>query len=50
MVLVLKGCDLMIEHIDIGTERYVINRFISMLKLFDELNIDYNLQSSMFCP
>lgn len=40
----------MIEKIDIGTERYIINRFISMPKLFDELDIDYNLQSSMCCP
>ena len=40
----------MIEKIDIGTERYIINRFVSMPKLFDELNIDYNLQSSMYCP
>ena len=46
----LKGCGEMIEHIDTGTERYIINRFISMPKLFDELNIAYNLQSSMFCP
>lgn len=40
----------MIEHIDLKTERYIINRFISMPKLFDSLGIDYRVNANMFCP
>lgn len=40
----------MIDKIDRDTEKYIINRFVSMPKLFDELGIDYNLHSNMLCP
>ena len=39
-----------LEKIDIQVERYVINKYISMPKLFDDLDIDYNEHSNMFCP
>lgn len=38
------------EHIDLQTERYIINRFISIPKLFDSLGIDYRINANMFCP
>ena len=38
------------EHMDLLTERYIINRFVSMPKLFDSLGIDYRINANMFCP
>lgn len=38
------------EKLDISTERYIINKFISMPKLFDSLGIDYRVNGNMFCP
>jgi hypothetical protein len=40
----------MIKHIDLATERYIINKFISMPKLFSDLDIDYRENGNMFCP
>ena len=40
----------MIKHIDLKTERYIINRYFSMPKLFDSLGIDYRINANMFCP
>ena len=40
----------MVDKIDIGIERYIINRFVSMPRLFEELDIDYSLQTNMYCP
>lgn len=37
------------EEIDIQVERFIINRFVSMPKLFDSLGIDYRLTGNMFC-
>ena len=38
------------SNIDLPTERYIINRFVSMPKLFDYLGIDYRVDSNMYCP
>lgn len=38
------------KHIDIQLEKYIINRYISMPKLFDSLGIDYRINANMFCP
>lgn len=38
------------DTIDLKTERYIINRFVSMPKLFDSLGIDYRINANMFCP
>ena len=38
------------SKIDIQVERFIINRFMSMPKLFDSLNIEYRLNGNMFCP
>lgn len=38
------------SEIDIQAERFIINRFVSMPKLFDSLGIDYRLTGNMFCP
>lgn len=40
----------MIDKIDITMERYIINKYISMTKLFDELKIDYRTDSNFYCP
>lgn len=40
----------MIEHLDLSTEKYIINKYISMPKLFDDLGFDYSVQTTMFCP
>ena len=42
--------NLNIEKIDNQTERYVINKFMSMPKLFDRLSINYDENTTMFCP
>lgn len=42
--------NLNIDKIDVQIERYVINKFISMPKLFDRLGIDYDENTTMFCP
>ena len=39
-----------LNKIDTQIEKYVINKFISMPKLFDKLDIDYDENSTMFCP
>lgn len=39
-----------LEKIDIQVERYVINKYMSMPKLFDDLGIDYNERTTMYCP
>lgn len=39
-----------LNKIDIQIERYVINKFMSMPKLFDKLDIDYDENTTMFCP
>lgn len=36
--------------LDLSTERYIINRFMSMPKLFDSLGIDYRINGNMYCP
>ena len=38
------------KQLDLRTEIYIINRFISMPKLFDYLDIDYRVNANMFCP
>lgn len=41
----------MVEHkLDIKLERFLINKYISMPKLFDDLGIEYRTDSNMFCP
>ena len=42
--------NLNIDKIDTQTEKYVINKFISMPKLFDRLGISYDENTTMFCP
>lgn len=39
-----------IDKIDTQVEKYVINKYISMPKLFDKLDIDYDENTNMFCP
>lgn len=39
-----------LNNLDLKTERYIINRFVSMPKLFDSLGIDYRVNANMFCP
>lgn len=39
-----------LDKLDLQTERYIINRFISIPKLFDSLGIDYRINANMFCP
>lgn len=39
-----------LNNLDLKTERYIINRFVSMPKLFDSLGIDYRINANMFCP
>ena len=41
---------MIIDKIDIQMERYLINRFVSMPKLFDSLDIDYRIDGNMYCP
>lgn len=36
--------------IDKKSERYLINRYFSMPKLFDSLGIEYRINSNMLCP
>lgn len=36
--------------IDTSLERKIINHYISMVDLFEKLNIDYSTHSNMFCP
>lgn len=38
------------NKLDIKLEKYIINRYISMPKLFDSLGIDYRINANMFCP
>lgn len=38
------------NKLDLQTEKYIINRYISMPKLFDSLGIDYRINANMFCP
>ena len=38
------------EHLDVQTQRFLINKFIFMDRLMDMLNIDYRVNSNMFCP
>ena len=38
------------NKLDLSTEKYIINKFVSMPKLFDDLDIDYNIQTTMYCP
>lgn len=40
----------MIKQIDLQTEKYIINKYISMPKLFDSLGIDYRINGNMLCP
>lgn len=40
----------MITNLDLQTEKYIINRYVSMPKLFDSLGIDYRINGNMFCP
>lgn len=40
----------MVQHIDLLLERYIINKYISMPKLFDSLGIDYRVNANMYCP
>lgn len=40
----------MINRIDLQAEKYIINRFVSIPKLFDSLGIDYRVDGNMFCP
>ena len=40
----------MINRIDLQTEKYIINKYISMTKQFDQLDIDYRINGNMFCP
>ena len=42
--------NLNIDKIDTQIERYVINKFMSMPKLFDRLGIDYDENTTMYCP
>ena len=39
-----------LDKLDLQTERYIINRFISIPKLFDSLGIDYRINGNMLCP
>ena len=39
-----------LDRLDLQTERYIINRFISIPKLFDNLGIDYRINGNMLCP
>lgn len=39
-----------LNKIDLQIERYVINKYISMPKLFDDLGISYSENTTMFCP
>lgn len=41
---------MVLNKMDLQTERYIINRFISMVKLFDELGIEYRIDGNLFCP
>ena len=41
---------MIIKTMDLKTERYIINRYFSMAKLFDSLDIDYRENANMFCP
>lgn len=38
------------EKINTTLERYIINKYISMPKLFDYLGIDYRINANMYCP
>lgn len=40
----------MINKIDLQTEKYIINKYISMTKQFDQLDIDYRINGNMLCP
>lgn len=42
--------DFVVEDLDIQSEKYIINTYVSMMKLFDRLHIDYRLNGNMFCP
>lgn len=37
-------------NIDLTAERYIINRYVSMPKLFDSLGIDYRIDGNFMCP
>lgn len=39
-----------LDKLDLQTERYIINRFISIPKLFDSLGIDYRINGNILCP
>ena len=39
-----------IDKVDTQLEIYIINKYFSMPKLFDELGIDYRINANMFCP
>ena len=41
---------MIIKTMDLRLERYIINRYFSMAKLFDSLDIDYRENANMFCP
>ena len=41
---------MILNKIDLPLEKYLINRFISMPKLFDSLGIDYRINSNIYCP
>ena len=40
----------MVDELDLKSEKYIINTYVSMMKLFDRLHIDYRLNGNMFCP
>ena len=39
-----------LNKLDLQTERYILNRFVSMPRLFDSLGIDYRIDGNMYCP
>lgn len=39
-----------LKDINITLERYIINKYISIPKLFDSLGIDYRIDGNMLCP
>lgn len=36
--------------VDLQLERFIINKYVSMPKLFDSLGIDYRINGNMMCP
>lgn len=40
----------MINHIDLQTEKFIINKFIKLPNLLNDLDIDYRFEGNFFCP